>query len=243
MNRVDKRQGFTLIELMLAMAFVSALLIAVAMTVIQIASIYNRGMTLKDVNQAGRSLSSELQRSISNSSVFNINSGVGSRYIVQDWGGRLCLGQYSYVWNYGEAIDINDTARLNVYSNSTEQIRFVKVLDPNTNYCVNSSTKVDVTNAIELLNIGKKDSEQAGVHTLALHDFKISTSATAGDTKTGQQLYSMEFLIGTNDQAALTFDSGTGNVICKAPSESGSDPAYCSVNQFNIVARAGNAVE
>lgn len=235
MNRVDKRQGFTLIELMLAMGFVSALLIAVAMTVIQIANIYNRGITLKDINQAGRSLSSELQRSISNSSSFNINAGIGSRYIVQDWGGRLCLGQYSYIWNYGDAIQTGDVTRLNVYSNSTAQIRFVKVLDSNTSYCSDASTKIDSTNAVELLNVGE--------HNLAMHSFVISTSNTAGDTKTGQQLYSVEFLIGTNDQTALTFDSGTGAVICKAPSESGSDPAYCSVNQFNIVARAGNTVE
>jgi len=239
---VDKRQGFTLIELMLAMAFVSALLIAIAMTVIQIANIYNRGMTLKDVNQAGRSLASELQRSIAASAAFNINTGVGSRYIVQDWGGRLCLGQYSYIWNYGKAIDTGDTARLNTYSNSTDQIRFVKVLDPNTTYCSDSSTEIDSTSAVELLNIGQKASEQSGVHTLAIHDFTISTSATAGDAKTGQQLYSMKFLIGTNDQTSLTFDAG-GDVICKAPSESGADPAYCSVNQFNVVARAGNTVE
>ena len=79
MNRVDRQNGFTLIELMLAMAFVSALLIAVAMTVIQIASIYNRGITLKDVNQTGSSVASELQRNIAGSASFNINPGPGSR--------------------------------------------------------------------------------------------------------------------------------------------------------------------
>lgn len=250
MNRVDKRQGFTLIELMLAMGFVSALLIAVAMTVIQIASIYNRGITLKDVNQAGRSIASELQRSISESASFNINSGVGSRYIVQGWGGRLCLGQYSYIWNYGVAIDPNSLdINRNVYSPTvplSPEIRFVKVLDPNASYCTKALTgkeykDVIFSDAVELLNVGE--------HNLAMQSFVISTSSTAGDTKTGQRLYSMKFLIGTNNRGILSDHSDstlTGladATTCKPPSEFGADPAYCSINQFDIVARAGNTVE
>lgn len=243
MNHEVKQSGFTLIELMLAMGFVSVLLIAIAMTVIQIGNIYNHGLTLKDVNQAGRSLASELQRSIAESSPFDINSGVESRYIQQGapgnyWGGRLCVGQYSYIWNYGKALDIalktGDTSRLNVYLGSTNQIRFVKVVDPNANYCSETSKKIDPTNAIELLNVGQ--------HNLAIHDFVISTSLSSGDSKIGQQLYSLEFTIGTNDQNALT-TSDTGTVICKAPNQSGADPAYCSINQFDIVALAGNAVQ
>ena len=193
MNHVDKQKGFTLIELMLAMGFVSALLIAVAMTVIQIANIYNRGITLKDVNQAGRSIASELQRSIAGSASFNIDSGVGSRYIQQSLngknaGGRLCIGQYSYIWNYGSAIKPNDTSSSpNLY------------LDP--------------------------------------------ASDTAYDAKTGQRLYSIEFLIGTNDQTALMHDSGLVVTGCLPPSDPNSDPSYCSVNQFNIVARAGNTIK
>ena len=241
MNRVDRQHGFTLIELMLAMAFVSALLIAVAMTVIQIGNIYNRGITLKEVNQAGRSLASELQRSINQSAPFSIETGtIGSRYIKQsDWGGRLCLGQYSYIWNYGKAIYFNDASNLNVYSDISQQIHFVKVFDPNTSYCTEVSKKIDSSNAVELLDTSQNN--------LAIHSLTISTKATAGDSKTGQQLYSIEFLIGTNNQnvqsnqAALTYESGVA--ACKPPSESGADPSYCSVNQFDIVARAGNTVE
>jgi type II secretory pathway pseudopilin PulG len=235
MNRVDKRNGFTLIELMLAMSFVSMLLIAIALTVIQIGNIYNQGLTLKEVNQAGRSITSELQRSIAVSSPFNINSGIGSRYIVQDWGGRLCIGQYSYIWNYGSSIKTNDDARLNIYSNSSDKIRFVKAVDPNASYCTESSKKIDHTTATELLSVSE--------HDLAIHSFTVSTSSSASDSKTGQQLYDIEFFIGTNDQNALTTNSDTGAVMCKPPNQPGADPAYCSVNQFNIVARAGNSFQ
>ncbi|HZJ34457.1 MAG TPA: hypothetical protein VFD55_00355 [Candidatus Angelobacter sp.] len=242
MNHADKRwKGFTLIELMLAMAFVSTLLVAIAMVVIQIGNIYNHGLTFKEVNQAGRSLASELQRSINQSPPFLIE-GVNSRYIQQgDWGGRLCLGQYSYIWNYGKAIYYNDESNLNVYAgdDSSRQIRFVKVFDPNTSYCTETSKKIDPSNAVELVDVSQ--------HDLAVHNFMISTKATAGDSKTGQQLYSIEFLIGTNnqneqyDQAGLTYESGVA--ACKSPNEDGADPSYCSINQFNIVARAGNTIE
>jgi len=209
------------------------------MTVIQIGNIYNRGITLKDVNQAGRSLTSELQRSINQTAPFSITD----RYIKQDWGGRLCLGQYSYIWNYGKDIQTNDVLRLNVYDPvDSGQIRFVKVLDPNASYCTKASTgkeykDVIFSDAVELLNVGQ--------HNLAMHNFTIIAPATAGDSKTGQQLYSIEFMIGTNNQTALTYD--TGEVTCLATGDKEvdkeADPSYCSINQFNIVVRAGNTIE
>ncbi len=235
MNRaVNNKSGFTIIELMLAMTFVSALLIAVAMTVIQIGNIYNRGITVKNVNQIGRSLASELQRSVAGSGVFNINPGVGSRYIVQDWGGRLCVGQYSYIWNYGKDILAGDDLRLNTYASSTDVIRFIKVLDQNASYCDDSTKKVVVADAIELIDIGE--------HDLALHDFSINTADSASDSRTGQRLYSIEFQLGTNRDGTLLYESDE-NPVCKIPGEDGADPSYCSVNHFNIVVRAGNTVE
>jgi len=231
MSHVDKKSGFTLIELMLAMGFVSVLLIAIAMTVIQIGNIYNRGLTLKEVNQAGRSLSSELQRSISESAPFNISPGEGNRYIKQTWGGRLCLGNYSYIWNYGKDIK-SGNSNLNVYSNPNSPIRFVKVTDPNTSYCKDPTSKINSSDAVELINVDQ--------HDLVVHSFNIGGDASADNTRIGQRLYYIDFVIGTNDGNALMVESG---VSCKPPSYIGSDLAYCSVNQFNIVARAGNVAE
>jgi len=234
MNRVDKtKSGFTIVELMLAMGFVSALLLAIAMTVIQIGNIYNRGITYKDVNQAGGALASELRKGISGSSPFKVVPGVDTRYIITgDWGGRLCLGQYSYIWNYGKAIQVGDNSRLNVYSNSSDQIRFVKAFDPSASYCTQQPyKKIDSSNAVELLDSGQ--------HNLAIHSFSVTTDPTANDNGTGQRLYSIEFLIGTNDQTSLN----AGNTACLLPTDPKSDPSYCSVNKFYVVARAGNVVE
>lgn len=236
-NNVKNKSGFTLIELMLAMGFVSVLLIAIAVTVIQIANIYNRGITLKDVNQAGRSLASELQKSINGSSVFDITlpATTATRYQPSAWGGRLCIGQYSYIWNYGKDIYNLNSSR-NMYANSSNEIRFVKVIDANASYCTNTLKKVVFGDAVELMAVGE--------HNLAMHYFNVSTTASASDKKTGQQLYNMEFLVGTNDQQALKDDPNDSRYkVCKSPGESGSDMAYCSVSSFNIIARAGNIAE
>jgi hypothetical protein len=238
-----------MVELILAMGFVAALLIAIAMTVIQIGNIYNRGLTLKEVDQAGRLISSELQRSIAASTPFYIDPGVGNQYIQQqvgvfshfvkkDWGGRLCLGQYSYIWNYGDAIRTVDPS-LNLYDNISSDVnipRFVKVLDPKADYCFEDPStgwkKIDTTteDPVELL-----DKSQ---HNLAIHSFTITTTSDATDPKTGQQLYNVEFIIGTNDRSALE-----SNMECKPPNDSESNLDYCSINRFNIVARAGNKIQ
>jgi prepilin-type N-terminal cleavage/methylation domain-containing protein len=233
MNRVNDRAGFTLIELMLSMAFVSILLLAIAMTVMEMSSIFNKGLTLKEVNQAGRSITTELQSTIAATSLFDIKAGPSSRYISQDWGGRLCVGQYSYIWNNGKALSVGDAARLNIYADSLNAIRFVKVIDPNSSYCTDTTKKIVSADAVELLN--------ASEHNLAIHSFSISTSDSATDLKTEQRLYSIEFTIGTNNQESLENQSGIWQ--CKAPGQAGADLPYCSISSFNIVALAGNSVK
>lgn len=226
---------------MLAMSFISVLLIAIAMTVIQISNIYNHGLTVKDLNQSSRSISTELQRSIAGAAPFSIATGTGNHFIVKAWGGRLCTAQYSYIWNYGanlsNAVATNNYSNnnLNVYSTTPSTlIRFVKIPDSNAAYCIpNVAGKypdVDITKATELLNVGD--------HSLVIHSFTVSSAAAAIDTKTNERLYMISFTIGTNDQNALV----SGAQSCKTASVSGADPAYCAVQQFTLVVRAGNAI-
>lgn len=235
MNR-DNNKGFTLIELMLAMTFLSVLLLAIAMTVIQIGNIYNRGLTLKEVNQTGRALSIEFKKGIGQASAFPINYPTpGSKYVNSTWGGRLCLGQYSYIWNYGKTLknaSANQT-NSNVYNgNPATKIRFIKVPDPTGSYCtLPSQPTINPSGATELLATGDRD--------LAVHAFSISYAATGSDAVTGQRLYTVSFVIGTNEQAALT-TTATG---CRPPNDLDSNLVYCAVNEFNITARTSNAVQ
>jgi prepilin-type N-terminal cleavage/methylation domain-containing protein len=232
----DNNKGFTLIELMLSMTFLSVLLLAIAMTVIQIGNIYNRGLTLKEVNQTGRALSIELKQGISQSTAFPINyPTIGTKYIKSTWGGRLCLGQYSYIWNYGKTLN-NKTANgtnSNIYSGLNQpKIRFIKVPDPTSAYCaLPTQVAINPSGAVELLAAGDRD--------LVVHAFTINYAAAASDPVTGQRLYTLSFVIGTNDLAALNTNADT----CLAPDQNTSDLVYCAVNEFNITARAANAVQ
>ncbi len=222
------RKGFTLIELMLAMTFVSALLLAIAMTVIQISHIYTRGLTVKEVNQAGRSLAIELKRGISQSAPFSIP---GAKYVNQTWGGRLCVGQYSYVWNYGTTLNntATDKNNSNVYLDGKTKMSFIKVPDSAGAYCSTPGSLVDQTNAVEML--------ASGDNSLALQSFSITQDSA--DSTSGEAIYSISYIIGTNNQAALS----PSYTSCKAPNQTGSDLNYCSINQFDIVVRALNALQ
>lgn len=227
MNRA-RHSGFTLIELMLAMSFITVLLLAIAMTTIQISNIYNKGLTLREVNQVGRSLSEELQRGIEASPPFNVDpSSPTSKYIVRPGGGRLCLGRYSYIWNYGDALAGGNGAPtiFNTYQNG-DAVRFAKVADASASLCIDPTLKIDRSEATELLSAGDRN--------LVMHKFSIVQGAE--DAETGQALYAISMTIGTNNQEQLT----TNDASCKPPAQGVGDEDYCSVNQFDIVARAGN---
>jgi type II secretory pathway pseudopilin PulG len=245
MNHVNKKSGFTLIELVLAMGFISVLLLAIAMTILQISSVYNRGMIVKEVNQTGRNLETEMQASIRKTAPFQIDQQSGSRYYIQGsnpaTGGRLCLGQYSYIWNYGSVLQTNTSPARNRYSNeallitaATNPIRLVKVYDTNASYCSNLNQLIDPTSATELLNVGD--------HSLVVHDFSVSSSSTAEDTRTNQKVYTLMFTIGTNDRNALLTDANGMVTGCKAPNAVGADVGNCVVQKFSIAVRAGNVV-
>lgn len=233
MNR-GKNTGFTIVELMLAMTFISVLLLAIALTTIQISNIYNKGLTLREVNQAGRSVSSDLQRSIAGSTPFDVTprtddseETANSKYVVRDGGGRLCIGGYTYAWNYGAALVGGSGAPsvFNLYDDG-QPVRFAKVADPNGALCAVTTDPIARANAVDLITSGDRD--------LTIHAFTIAK--TAEDASTGQALYAISMTIGTNDRAQLT----SNNASCRPPAEGIGAEEYCAVNQFDIIARAGN---
>ena len=84
-----KTAGFTIIELTLAMVFVSVLLLTIALTIIRVATIYNQGMTLKEVNQISRDINDELRRAVAGAPVFDVSASAdtASYVTVKDNGG------------------------------------------------------------------------------------------------------------------------------------------------------------
>lgn len=119
-----QQRGFTLVELMLAVAFIGGLLVVVALVTMQVMSLYNRGLTIKGVNEVSRTIVRDVQQSISSTDYFRVQyvdkndpkkfhsatdlktaSENNVDYYANDAGGRLCTGTYSYVWNTGEAFE------------------------------------------------------------------------------------------------------------------------------------------
>lgn len=235
MTKGKQQHGFTLIELLLAMGFVTALLLGIALTVVQVGRIYNKGVTVTELNQAGRSLTSEVNNAISQSGKFNI----ANHYRTNSTGGRLCTGQYSYLWNYADAVDSGEP-NLTKYRTG-EPVYFAKVLDTGQTLCTMSAvdpnafarvtlTATETTNSSELL--------KAGERSIKVYKSDIVLAAGGTDALSGQELYVTSFTIGTG-QARAVNDTKTA---CRPPSDPASDPAYCSVQQFEFVIRAGNGV-
>ena len=236
MNRAAKRDdfGFTLIELLLAMTFISILLIVIAVTVIQISNTYNKGLTMKAVDQAGRTLSTDMRLTLSQSAPFNVNTAFhllrspGSSLDKPD-GARLCLGTYSYVWNFGSSLGNPNATLTNTYLNDDTEIRFARVRDNGGQYCADTSKQIEKTDATELLSAGDRD--------LAIQNFSIDR--VADDPTVGQALYKIVLVIGTNDQDRIE-PLGTIDTACKPPSMDLSQEEFCAVNRFDFTAQAGN---
>ncbi len=239
-HAANNNRGFTLVELMLAMGFVSALLLTIAMTIIQIGALYNRGTTLRDINQASRDVSEDLRRSVSSSGTISLATDyVLTPNATDSVSGRLCLGNYSYIWNYAKAIEANpNDSNLTKYGSpaSSDIPILVKIPDTPKEYCKIDSggliydniRAVDVPLTQELL--------KSGDHELGLHKFKIITpSASAINGEIDQALYSIQFTIGTKKVSALN-DTQTA---CRTADDINSDPLYCNIQQFTLVVRAG----
>ncbi len=241
----SRRKGFTIIELMLAMSFISVLLLGIAMTIIQIGSIYSKGLSVKEVNQAARDVATDFRRTISSSSMRIPTDGSDSVNIVtimngtNQVGGRLCTGEYSYVWNTIKGVDLADS-RLTKYEDDTSKlVTLVKVSDSEKLYCAKSGT-----GALLYPNIRGVDTEiaqellESGDHSLSLAKLNFIATDSATDLSTEETLYTLEYTITSGKVTAMNADQTT----CLEPGEDGADPAYCNVQQFTLVLRAGSEV-
>jgi len=226
MNQVRKtsQAGFTLVELSLAMAFIAMILLAVAMLTIQISGTYNKGLTMRSVNEAGQLISRDIQQTL--------NTSVPGDVIVLDsdtTGGRLCANSVVYAWNYAGHLQDGFGGR-NRGPTGTD-VRLVRISADNS-YC-----RRDGSGQYPMLSLsgpGASDFTEllgGGDNTLALSKFTLEESSVKNDVD--QKMYAVSFILGTSE----------GNIIesndCDVP-ESIVDDEYCAVNVFEFTARAGN---
>jgi Tfp pilus assembly protein FimT len=224
----NKQRGFTIVELMLAMTFLTMLMLAIAMIAIQIGSIYVKGLTLREVNQTGQQISSDLRKTLSQS--INKATTVGD-----ETGGRLCVDNVVYAWNYGEylgeTIGVFNVRQGAAESESTNVrlMKFEKV--DGTDYCATQDDGL-----YPQLPEAAKELLGSGNTNIALHDFTITDNAVEGDSS--QTVYVLSILIGTKETGEIQ-DNDSG--ACVESNDLESD--LCAINRFNFTARSGNKEE
>lgn len=125
-RRVKMITGFTIVEMALAMTFVSLLMMAVGYLVIYLSNLYQRGISIKDINKTADLIISDIQSSTANygeiscayktigrsQMSFKGSTAETCRSLLAEdtnttdiTGAALCTGKNSYVWNYGYALD------------------------------------------------------------------------------------------------------------------------------------------
>ena len=226
----DARQGFTLIELMLAMTFISILLLSITMVGIQAGRMYSRGVVLRDVNQAGRDISDIFRRDFLQTDAGKINI-TGLRVPNnENWTtGRLCLGAHSYVWNNPKYLDDPSLLGANrLFKVDGNPINLVRVVDADGGLCKRDGSgrypeTVDMAKSSNLLRPISSGDGSIGIHNVTLEKITSDSSREA--------LYRLTFTLGTSKMSEIR------NSSCKAPDEAESNFEFCAINKFEMIVR------
>jgi type II secretory pathway pseudopilin PulG len=221
------KSGFTLVETMMSVVFISILLIAIGTVSMHIINTYRRGVVVKMVNETGRAISDDIRASLSSGN-FSFDRG---DYVNRPGYGILCTGKYTYMWNYAEHLKEPKTHILRYQGASDTDtfsddncIRMIKIPDQTRNYCtikdhssiviLPPSSSTGQQKAIELIKPSEGD--------LMVHDFNITKGAYDND----RALYQVSFSIGTNQYKEIIKDKQC------IPNEF--DQAGCAINRFDI---------
>ena len=232
MRTKPQAAGFTLIELMLSMAIIGMLLIATVITIMQVTNQYSKGITLKQINQAGRDLGASIKRDAASV------AGISNPIILPDAThtgnlGRLCLGAYSYVWSTPAVLQ-NGTATQ--YSDAAgKAIVMARVADAGGALCqtINASgdysTNVKLSDSTEML---PSDSGDYAIHSVSFKTVPDSSIAASS------RLYDITYTIGTNQQGTINSVVGGGEK-CALTTQATNNFNFCAVNNFEIMVQVG----
>lgn len=265
MNVLKKKSGFTIIELMLAMAFLSMLLVTIALLVVQITGIYQKGLSLRAVSAEGKQLIDEFTRVVggsplgqsimptANNNPSDIDNAV-LQYFVSNTGtpngetgtkqlsGTFCTGSYSYIWNTKYSLDNNPGDAMTI---NGKPLRLVRIADASRDVCLQASGKKDGLNdhrqknirIQETANIKPIEMLNADESDLVLYNFTVFPATQ--QSLTGQTFYSATFILATM-RGGINIQ--TNGDFCDVEKSStfglSSDFNYCAVNKFNFAMRS-----
>lgn len=210
-----------MIEMMLSMAFVAFLMLTIALTTISMGQTYEKGLTLNSVNEAGRTITSDMQATIQQAPALAITPRITANY------GFICFGNFTYAYNTGAALynyEKNGSGSPLKYADGPlagQPVRLAKIPDAGGSYCAGSKL---IMGATELLPSSDRN--------LAIQSIQPPTVLNPTHNSL-QTLYQMSFKLGTNDQSALNASG------CLPPTDANSNSDYCAVNSFQFIVRTG----
>lgn len=255
------KKGFTIIELMLAMLFLSMLLVTITMLILQITGIYQKGLSLRAVSSTGKQLIDEFTRVVggsplgqdimpASSSDSEVKKAV-QKYFVSNpvngtlqYNGTFCTGSYSYIWNTWYSLEDGQGQTLSVNGNT---YRLARVMDATRDVCAQANGTKSGLNNVRQTNIQVQNAEPIElIHSdesdLILYNFTVFPATQ--QKLTGQSFYSATFILATIRGGV---DIQTSGDFCDVDSSEtlglSSDFNYCAVNKFNFAMRATGYAE
>ncbi|MBQ9029363.1 hypothetical protein IJ114_01170 [Candidatus Saccharibacteria bacterium] len=267
MRKIVNKSGFTILELALAMAFISFLLLSIGFVSVQIAHVYQKGVTVKLVNSNGRELVEEFSRAITASRYSpSVDEGFEYTFSVAEMPvetvsspsgkaqahGAFCTGKYSYIWNSGYVFNPDtapEIAKANMASfklgdnSPIEKFRLLRVNDPGREICINYAKDLESGVSVTEYHASDKASNPTELFPpseseLALYDLVFYKPSY--DSDSGAALFSGSFIIGTINSSVDILASG--NFCTNPPDRFRTDFVYCSINKFNFAARATGGI-
>lgn len=228
-SKNHKQRGFTLVELTLSIAFLGSLILIASAIIVQTIGIYNKGVALKQINQAGRSLVEDINRLSS--------SGFEVRLADNGKTGYLCIKDSntwrSYTWSSVQAgIGTTSTPNAKQFTLDNVPVSLVR-----SNEGVNGDPYCQLPSIVDV-----PMSANAVTPILTKQVRILSVNITPSNNAAMQKI---AFWIGTHDSSGSVpgmtpdFDAVTSTWRCQG----GNLGNFCAVSKFETVIYTPNIEE
>jgi prepilin-type N-terminal cleavage/methylation domain-containing protein len=240
------QRGFTLIELMLAMAFVSFILLFVVLVLIQVMAIYNKGESLRQINQTGRQIADDMTWQIRNADPSSLKILAPNS---SGWTGtansnpnveRLCVGNVAYIWNTQDQTNNKNVMTNPSNSNASISVGLIRVTGQDVKkYCELSPEQQQLSNpdtnnpsSYNTLLYGATNGESVS----SLINSSTGVLSLTVDHVAGSNLVQIKLALGTNgDNAPIKQKDGsyqcfTSDKVNAKPNE------FCAFGEFDNIA-------
>ncbi len=221
-KRLKSNQGFTIVELMIALTIISVILVMATTIMIQIGSIYTKGVNQAYLQDAARNimtdLSSTLQFSGTTPYPASCSATVCFANSLPNSGGpyySFCIGnvRYSYVLNRETGVDPG---------NATTPPSHILWRDTMTN-----NANCNPLNLYSASNPLTDAADPAGKGYDMIPPHMRLTKFTVSET--GNGVYTLNVWVAYGDSDLVTTNLSTGNSTCKG----GAGTQFCAVSQLS----------